>query len=156
MCSHWTLPVGGESFQHPLMFLDDPVVGEGGYNLKQEPWLHTKMAFTYFTVPKMVGGRSRCAYFSTYFLYKFVWVSVVRCTCTIRCWKHEATVPLQTELESLKKKVINLATVMADTRHAFFLRKRFWNSLWPHFTLTGAIAWRTWNVALAITFFFPK
>jgi hypothetical protein len=38
MCSYWTLPVGGESFQRPLiMFLVDPVVGEGGDSLKQEP-----------------------------------------------------------------------------------------------------------------------
>ena len=73
MCSHWTLPVGGESFQRLLiMFLFDPVIGEGGDILKPEPLLHTKMAFTYFTVPKMVGGRSGCAYFGTYFLYKFV------------------------------------------------------------------------------------
>jgi hypothetical protein len=48
MCSHWTLPVGGESFQHPLiMFFVDSVVGEGDEILKQEPLLHTKMAFTY-------------------------------------------------------------------------------------------------------------
>lgn len=73
MCSHWTLLVGGEFSQHPfIIFLVDPVVGEGGDNLKQEPLLHTKMAFTYFTVPKMVGGKSGCAYFGTYFLYKFV------------------------------------------------------------------------------------
>ena len=114
MCSHWTLPVGDESFHHPLiMFLDDPVVGEGSDNLKQEPWLHTKMAFTYFTVPKMVGGRSGCAYFGTYFLYKFVWVSVVRCTYTIRCGKHEATVPLQTELESL---IVVLPCILISTK----------------------------------------
>jgi hypothetical protein len=49
MCSHWTLPVGGESFQHPLiMFLFDPVVREGDEILKQEPLLHTKMGLIYF------------------------------------------------------------------------------------------------------------
>ena len=38
MCSRWTLPVGGESFQYPrVMFLADPLVGEGGENLKHEP-----------------------------------------------------------------------------------------------------------------------
>jgi hypothetical protein len=72
ICSHWTVPAGGESFQRLLiMFLFDPVIEEDDI-LKEEPLLHTKMAFTYFTVSKMVGGRSGCAYFGTYFLYEFV------------------------------------------------------------------------------------